>query len=65
MKTDNILNKEISKIMKKRYKILNDFMKAYIACNGHDEYMLNPNNIVLVEQRDGLKIKWYFERRTK
>jgi metal-responsive CopG/Arc/MetJ family transcriptional regulator len=58
-----LMNEEIEKIIKeismKRAEILEGFARAYLA----NDKNLNPNNIELVEERNGFKTYFYFRER--
>jgi len=49
----------LNEINMNRYKILEDFTKAYIAESG-----LKPSDIELVEEKRGLNVVYYFKRKT-
>ena len=55
------LDSILKEVILNRYKILEDFCKAYIA----DNHEIRIGDVMLVESRslDGRRITWHFERR--
>lgn len=62
-KFEEEISKVLKKIMEHKYKILEDFIEAYLAEQLINYPDMKIEDIELVEERHGIELKYYFRKR--